>query len=101
MEIELIWWITAIEMPTFAGLFWLIWRGRSEVHDLQDKMLSIVAVHETDMRNAINALKLEVAQNYVRASEMLHLEKRLTSHLLRIEARLDAKYYPSPALQND
>ena len=29
--VDLIWWITAVEIPAVAGLFWLNWRMRSEL----------------------------------------------------------------------
>lgn len=63
----LAWWVTVIELPALGGLFWLIWRTRE----------------------ALMAFKLEVAQTYAARREMRELEGRLTSHLLRIEAKLD------------
>ena len=61
------WWITVIEIPVITCLFWLIWRTREDLAD-----------H-----------KVKVAEDYAETSDVKILEHRLTSHLLRIEAKLD------------
>ena len=66
--IDLIWWITFIDLPALAGLLWMIWR----------------------LRESLNSFKLEVAKTYASQSDMRAIEKRLTQHLLRIESKLDA-----------
>ena len=57
---ELGWWITAIEIPVIASLFWLIWK-----------------CHES-----LTAFKIDVAQNYASHKDLRELENRITSHLL-------------------
>jgi len=64
---DLMWWVTIIEIPALAGLLAMFLR-------LRDTMV-------TD--------KLEAIQNFAAASDVSELEKRLVSHLLRIEAKLD------------
>ncbi len=88
--LDLIWWITAVEMPTLAGLFWLIWRTRRDMEDAIDD-----ARHETEtglsfMRESLAAYKLEVAKSYASIPYLKEVERRLTSHLVRIENKLDA-----------
>lgn len=61
------WWISVIEIPALAGLFALIW---------------------TLMRE-LAAFSLDAARTYAPAAQVRELELRLTSHLLRIEAKLD------------
>jgi uncharacterized membrane protein len=87
--IDLIWWITAFELPVLAGLFWLIWRSRqdfeqalSEMRETSDRMFN-------DMRERLSAYKLEVAKNYASIAYMKDVERRLTGHLVRIENKLD------------
>ncbi len=64
---DLNWWITAIEIPVLTALFWLIFKTRDELSNY----------------------KLKVAEDYAETSDVKTLEHRLTSHLLRIEAKLD------------
>ncbi|MEK7801182.1 MAG: hypothetical protein AAB276_01895 [Pseudomonadota bacterium] len=61
------WWIAVIEIPVLSALFWMISRLRDE----------------------FSAHKVEIAKNYAQSSDLRLLENRLTSHLLRIEAKLD------------
>lgn len=87
--LDLIWWITAVEMPVLAGLFWLIWRTRRDLEDAVDD-----ARHETEtglsfMRESLAAYKLEVAKSYASIPYLKEVERRLTSHLVRIENKLD------------
>lgn len=67
LSIDLIWWITVIDLPAMAGLFWMIWR----------------------LRENLNNFKLEVAKTYASQADMRGVEKRLVEHLLRIESKLD------------
>lgn len=88
--LDLIWWITVVEMPALAGLFWLIWRTR---RDLEDGISD--ASHEfetalTHARESLSAYKLEVAKSYASITYLKEVERRLTSHLVRIENKLDA-----------
>ncbi|UKV15636.1 hypothetical protein L6172_04835 [Thalassospiraceae bacterium SW-3-3] len=87
--VDLIWWITAVEIPAVAGLFWLTWRMRGE---FSDRLESLRASHDAEMielRDGLADFKLDVARNYVSIPYLKDIEKRLTAHLLRIEAKLD------------
>jgi len=87
---ELVWWITVIDLPAMAGLFWLIWRTRQE-HELHmDHINTLMDRRNDQYREALNAFKLEVAKTYASQSDLRDLESRLVNHLLRIEAKLDA-----------
>ena len=77
MSENFIWWLSAIELPVLSGLFWMIWKVKSEISDF----------------------KIEVANNYARLSDVMQLENRLTSHLLRIEVKLDVTALKTEALQ--
>lgn len=89
MTSELIWWITAVELPCFAGLFWLIWRIKTDNQSCNDYVLNLLETRSAEFKDLIGDHKLDVAKNYVTTHEVRQLEARLTSHLLRIEARLD------------
>ncbi len=65
---QALWWISVVEIPVLAGLFALI--------------LNV-------MRDVSN-FRLFVAQNFASFTQTRELEQRLTAHLLRIEAKLDA-----------
>ncbi len=62
-----LWWITAIELPALAGLLALYMK----------------------LRDAVVAEKLEAMRVFSTVSSVREIEQRLTSHLLRIEAKLD------------
>jgi hypothetical protein len=85
---DLSWWITAIEIPVLSSLFWLCWRNKNEV----DRSLLLV-------RKELMEFRIEVAKSYAQASDVKELEARLTSHLLRIEAKLDTTALKTEALK--
>ncbi len=62
------WWISVIEIPALGGLFALIMGVMRDVSNF----------------------RLFVAQHYASFMQTRELEQRLTAHLLRIEAKLDA-----------
>lgn len=64
---DLMWWISVIEIPALAGLLALYLK----------------------MRDGMVADKLEAMRSYAAIGDVRELEKRLVSHLLRIEAKLD------------
>ena len=86
---DLVWWITAFELPVMAGLFWLIWRTRLENTRAVDHVQDMLEHRSDQLRDALHAFKLEVAKTYASHNDLRDLEARLTSHLLRIEAKLD------------
>jgi hypothetical protein len=61
------WWISIIEIPALIGLFTLIMGVMRELANF----------------------RIEVAKTYASSQQVRELEMRLTSHLLRIEAKLD------------
>lgn len=95
---ELIWWISAIDLPALGGLFWLIWRTRKESEDSLRHLREIVDTRNAQLRDALAAFKLEVAKSYASITDMRELEARLVSHLLRIETKLDATAMKTEAL---
>lgn len=77
MNETILWWLSVIEIPVLSALFWMIWKIKSEIADY----------------------KIEVANTYARSSEVLQLENRLTSHLLRIEVKLDVTALKTASLK--
>ncbi|CCQ72303.1 conserved protein of unknown function [Magnetospira sp. QH-2] len=86
---DVIWWITAVELPALAGLFWLIWRTRKEAEDALDRSCHEMENQVARVREGLSAYKLEVAKSYASISHLKDVEKRLTDHLIRIEDKLD------------
>ena len=76
--LDLVWWITAFELPALAGLFLLIWRTRRDL----EKTIGEAADDLADF-------KLDVAKNYASQAALKETEQRLTDHLVRIEHKLD------------
>lgn len=88
--VDVIWWITAVEIPVVASLYWLHWRMRSELLTRSEDQRARHDADITELRDGLAEFKLDVARNYVSIPYLKDVEKRLTSHLLRIEAKLDS-----------
>ena len=95
----LVWWITVIDIPALAGLFWMIWRTRKESEHAVERLQESLDVRSTQLREALSAFKLEVAKNYASVTDMKDLEGRIVSHLLRIESKLDRTALKTEALK--
>lgn len=94
---DLMGWITAVELPALGGLFWMIWRSRAEADDGIEGNRRALDLGLAQNREALAAYKLEVAKSYASIGYIKDVEKRLTVHLERIEYKLDAKAGPSAA----
>lgn len=99
MNIDLIWWITAVDLPAMGGLFWMIWRTRRDGAESTRQLRNVVESRNAQMREALAAFKLEVAKNYAAISDLREVEGRLVGHLLRIEAKLDTTALKTEALK--
>lgn len=87
--LDLVWWITAVELPALAGLFWMIWRTRNDTSDEIASLRDQMDKGLSGARENLSAYKLEVAKNYASITYMKDVERRLTGHLVRIENKLD------------
>ncbi len=87
---DLLWWITAVDLPVIGGLFGMIWHTKKESAQAVLRLRELLDHRNAQMREALAAFKLEVAKTYAAISDMRDLEARLVSHLLRIEAKLDS-----------
>lgn len=87
--LDIVWWITAVELPALAGLFWIGWRNYRSAQDEIDDVRHSAEVGLAHMREKLDAYKLDVAKNYASISYLRDVEERLTSHLIRIEEKLD------------
>ena len=96
---ELVWWITAVDLPAMAGLFWLIWRTRQEAERNCAHVRTMLDCRSDQLRDALNAFKLEVAKTYASQHDLRDLETRLVEHLLRIESKLDVTALKAEALK--
>lgn len=89
MVMDLMWWITAVELPALGGLFWLVWRARHDADAATEDNRRAFERGLAQQRESLAAYKLEVAQSYASLSHLRDTEKRLTTHLERIEHKLD------------
>lgn len=94
--LDLIWWITAVELPALGGLFWLSWRARQDADRAVDANRGAIEAGLGDLREALAAYKLEVAKSYASLAHLKDVEHRLTRHLVRIEDKLDAINHAAP-----
>lgn len=87
--VDLIWWISAVELPALAGLFWLTWRNRRDADAAFNDCRSRCDSNVSGQRERLAAYKLEVAKSYASIAYIKEVEHRLTKHLIRIEDKLD------------
>lgn len=87
---DILWWISAVELPALAGLFWLIWRNRQDTGLVIDDARHESETGLTYLRESLAAFKLDVAKSYASIAYLKEVERRLTDHLIRIENKLDA-----------
>ena len=87
--LDLIWWITVVELPALGGLFWLAWRNRRDADAEFDDVRRRTDAAFAALREGLAAYKLEVATSYVSIPYLREVEARLTDHLVRIETKLD------------
>ena len=88
-SIDLAWWITAVELPVMGGLFWLIARLRRDAETALETVRARAETAQLQVRESLAAYKLEVAKTYVSVATLKDVERRLTDHLLRIEAKVE------------
>src|SRR5262249_26680767 len=84
-------WITAFELPALAGLFWLAWRIKRDGEAALAPLSARLDPGIERLREALAQYKLDVATGYASLAALQSVEERLTAHLLRIEAKLDAR----------
>jgi hypothetical protein len=88
-------WVTAIEIPALAGLFWMIHHLRHAT----DQRLAEGQQRDADavqrVRDELAEFKLDVARNYVPVPLIRDVDRRLSAHLIRIEEKLDAVMRPA------
>jgi hypothetical protein len=89
MQIEPTWWITAVEAPIVAALFYMIHGLRKDLHDRIDRSDQRDTTISARTRDDLAEFKLEVARTYVPLSLIRDVDQRLSSHLLRIEGKLE------------
>jgi hypothetical protein len=86
--ISWVWWITAVEVPALGCLFWLTHHGRREA---ERALLRVYREIQTNLNMVLENLaqsKLDAARLYATVGDLKDVERRLTEHLLRLEARL-------------
>jgi hypothetical protein len=86
--ISWVWWITVIEIPAFGCLFWMMQQGRREAERALLRVYREIQANLNVVLENLAQSKLEVARLYATVADLKDVEKRLTDHLVRLEARL-------------
>ena len=89
IQIEPTWWITAVEAPIVAALFWMIHGLRNDMHQRFERGDQRETDALTRTRDELAQFKIEVARTYVPLSLIRDLDRRLSDHLLRIEEKIE------------
>ena len=87
--LDVIWWITAVELPVISGLFWMINRHRRDAELALEAVRQRAETAQIQVREALSNYKVEVARSYAGLDTLKTVEQRLTDHLLRIETKLE------------
>ncbi|MEM6902050.1 MAG: hypothetical protein AAF556_02265 [Pseudomonadota bacterium] len=90
---DLIWWITIVELPVMTALALFIWRTRNDASKATLIAADRARTTLQQIQAELAAFKLEVARSYASVALLKDTEKRLTHHLLRIEAKLDSRVF--------
>jgi hypothetical protein len=89
IQIEYTWWITAVEAPITAALFYMLHGLRRDLHNRIDRGDQRDSDALARTRDDLAEFKLEVARTYVPLSLIRDVDSRLSTQLLRIESKLD------------
>jgi len=89
-DMNVVWWITVVELPALSGLLLLIVRVKREVHEALDTEHRRLDDDLEKLRGALADHKVAVAETYASVPALRDAEGRLTSHLVRIEKKLDS-----------
>ncbi len=89
IQIEPLWWITAVEAPVVAALFWMIHGLRTDMQQRFERGDQRETDALTRTRDELAQFKIEVARTYVPLSLIRDLDRRISDHLVRIEEKLE------------
>ena len=89
MQIEPTWWISVIEIPIAAALFWMINGLRQDLQNRIERSDHRESEAMGRARDELAEFKLEVARTYVPLSLIRDVDRRLSQHLLRIEEKIE------------
>lgn len=99
--LDLLWWISVVELPALAGLFWLWWNNARTTNNAMDDLRHSTNNHISRLRQVLDAYKLDVAKSYASMGYLKDVEARLTAHLIRIEEKLDITRSVNPHTGGD
>ena len=89
IQIEPLWWITAVEAPVVAALFWMIHGLRGDMHQRFERGDQRESDALSRTRDELAQFKIEVARTYVPLSLIRDLDRRISDHLIRIEEKIE------------
>jgi hypothetical protein len=89
MQIEPTWWIAVIEVPVVAALFRMMYSLKQDIQNRIERGDTRDSEAVSRARDELSEFKLEVARTYVPLSLIRDVDQRLSSHLLRIEGKLE------------
>ena len=99
--LDVVWWITVVEIPTLAGLFWFVFRTRTDAANQFDGLKQRCHLREDKLWAAFNAHRLDAATTYASHQHLQQVETRLIRHLVRIEDKLDSVFKPAAGASHD
>ncbi|PCI00623.1 MAG: hypothetical protein COB76_03160 [Alphaproteobacteria bacterium] len=88
---HMVWWLSAVYIPITAAIFTLTLKIKRDHDAAIDALQHLIHTRHSQLRDSLAAYKLEVAKYYASVSDLREVERRLVSHLLRIESKLDRR----------
>lgn len=89
-DLNVVWWITVVELPALSGLLLLIVRIKRELHQTLEDGRARLDGDLDALRAQLADHKVSVAESYASVPALRDAEGRLTDHLVRIEKKLDS-----------
>ena len=89
MQMEATWWISAVEAPIVAALFYMLHGLRRDMQERIDRSDQRENEVVGRARDDLAEFKLEVARSYVPLSLIRDVDRRLSQQLLRIEEKIE------------
>lgn len=86
---SIFWWISVIEIPVIATMFFIIRNNRFLLDKKIDQLQTNTENNSKQILKETETFKLYSAREYASFSHLKDVENRLTDHLLRIEEKLE------------
>lgn len=97
---EYLWLISGIDIPMLMTMLWLAVKYYKETEQRLNELEKIYETLKGQFEQKLLDYKLHVANEYARITTLKEMERRVVSHLLRIENKLDVTALKTEAVHS-